>query len=173
MTPPAPVPGRRDMRRPVQNRQGEFKPSQLTLAPSGGLLCLLYSGYMADPTTITAAALVAVACQDLVGEAAKSTWEGLGRVAGLIRGKLESDSAGRQALSRVEAEPTDSQRVWDLIDVLDPHVCGDPAFRRALADIIADLSGQPTIGQFITQISGDARVGKLVVIDTVHGDVSF
>ena len=128
---------------------------------------------MTDPTTITAGALLAKACQDLIGEAAKSTWAALGRLVDVVRARIAPESPAQTALSRVEKEPANPQRVMDLIAELDPYVRDDPIFRQELIDVIAELSKEPDIGQFVTQVFDNARVGKLVIIDTVHGDVSF
>jgi gamma-glutamyl phosphate reductase len=128
---------------------------------------------VADPITITAASLVAKAAQDVVGEATKSAWAGLGRLVRLVREKLKSASSGEEALSLVEAEPSDPNHISDLISVLDPLVCGDPEFYQALVALISDLSKHQAIGRFVTEIHDQARVGKVVNIDTIHGDVSF
>jgi hypothetical protein len=128
---------------------------------------------MIDPTAITAAALLATAAQQFAGEAGKRAWSGIGHLVELVRGKLASDPEGRAALATTDATPTDQASVHALAQALNRHVMSDPTFGAALAEAIRAAERDPAIGRFVTQISGNARVGKLVTIDTVHGTVSF
>jgi hypothetical protein len=128
---------------------------------------------MADATSLTAAALVASAYQAFATEAGKAGWAGLRHVIDLVRGKLSNDGRGQEALAEVETSPGDVDRVRQLADVLEMHLVNSPDFGRELAALISTAEADPVVGPMVTQVSGNARVGKLVVINTVNGDVSF
>ena len=127
----------------------------------------------ADPVMITAAALVAKGFETVAGEAGRSAWTGMGRLLGLVRNKLRADPQGQHALASVEADPANQASVQALAEVIASHGTKDQRFHEMLRELVADAGQHPTIGRFVVQVSEQAKIGKLVNIDTVHGDVSF
>jgi len=126
-----------------------------------------------DPISITAAALVATALQAFATEAGQGAWSGLSRLVKLIRAKLAGDKAGNKALDQVQANPADEARTRDLAAAIDRHASADASFRESLAGLLREAQGDPIIGQFVTTVSGNAQVGKIVNIRDVTGNVSF
>jgi len=126
-----------------------------------------------DPISITAAALVATALQAFATEAGQGAWSGLSRLVKLIRAKLAGDEAGNKALDQVQANPADEARTRDLAAAIDRHASADASFRESLAGLLREAQGDPIIGQFVTTVSGNAQVGKIVNIRDVTGNVSF
>jgi hypothetical protein len=127
----------------------------------------------ADPVMITAAALVAKGFETAAGEAGRSAWTGMGRLLGLVRNKLRGDRQGQQALASVETAPANQASVETLAEIIASHATKDHQFREMLRELVVDAEQHPTIGRFVVEVSEQAKIGKLVNIDTVHGDVSF
>jgi hypothetical protein len=129
---------------------------------------------MVDPITITVATLLASkAVEALGGKVGEGLWAGIGRLAGLVREKLGGDSAGAAALERLEANPQDRTAVERLAGELDRHAAADPDFHQQLTALVEEARRDPKAGQFVTNVYGNAQVGKLVNIGDVQGNVSF
>jgi hypothetical protein len=129
---------------------------------------------MADPVTITAATLLATkAVEGFGGEAGKDLWRGFGRLVELVRSKFAHDPAARAALERAQSEPDNQTRLAELTEALHSHSAQDPTFGAQLADLVDQARQDPTVGRFVTQVYGNAKVGKLVNIDTVQGDFNM
>jgi hypothetical protein len=111
--------------------------------------------------------------QGVAGNAAQGVWDGFGRLVGIIREKLGGEARGQEVLEQVTTAPDDQRRVAQLAAVLESHAAESPDFHRALAELVTEAQREPSLGRFVTEVSGNARVGKLTNIDTVHGDVSF
>ena len=126
-----------------------------------------------DPISITAAALVATALQAFATQAGQGAWSGLSRLVNLIRAKLAGDEAGNKALDQVQASPADEARTRELAAAIDRHASADASFRESLAGLLREAQADPIIGQFVTTVSGNAEVGKIVNIGDVTGNVSF
>jgi vacuolar-type H+-ATPase catalytic subunit A/Vma1 len=125
-------------------------------------------------TATAAATLFAqAAIQEIGGQVGQGAWEGMSRLIRIIREKLGGESLGQEALDQVETAPDDQRKVEALAAVLQSHAAESPSFHRELAGLVAEAQHEPSLGRFVTEISGNARVGKLTNIDTVHGDVSF
>jgi hypothetical protein len=127
-----------------------------------------------DVTATTAAAWFAQeALKGLGGQVATAAWTGLTRLVRLIRDRFQDDPQARQVIEDVQAEPGDQHNVAALAQLLTVHAAQDPSFREELTAMIADAERQQKTARFSTQVSGNAHVGKLTNIETVHGDVSF
>jgi hypothetical protein len=127
-----------------------------------------------DLTATAAATLFAhAAIQGIGGHAGQGMWEGMGRLVGIISDRLGGRPRDQEVLDQVAAAPGDERKVEALAAVLKSHVTESPDFYRALAGLVAEAQREPSVGRFVTEVSGNARVGKLTNIDTVHGDVSF
>ena len=49
----------------------------------------------------------------------------------------------------------------------------DPLFKSALQAALEDAEKSPETGQFVTQVMGNARVGKITNIGIMHGNATF
>jgi hypothetical protein len=126
-----------------------------------------------DPISLTAAALVTAALQAFATEAGQGAWSGLNRLVKLIRTKLAGDDAGSRALEEAEANPGDEVRTRELAVAINRHASTDASFREHLGELLRDAQADPIVGQFVTTVSGNAEVGKIVNIRDVTGNVSF
>lgn len=126
-----------------------------------------------DPISITAAALVAKALDEFATEAGKRAWAGLGKLVALVKSKFTGDDEAAATLAGAEDTAGDQARVDALAASIDRHVSADPAFHAAVSKLVREAEGDPMVGTFVTKISGNAQVGKVVNISDVHGDVSF
>jgi hypothetical protein len=129
---------------------------------------------MLDPLALTAATLLTTrALEGLGGEAGKSAWLGVQRLARAVREKLANDPDGESVLEHARTIPQDQALILRLAQVLDRHLSEDTAFHATLTGFVADMRRNPVAGQFVTQISDSAQVGKVVQIGNVEGDVTF
>jgi hypothetical protein len=127
-----------------------------------------------DLTATAAATLFAqAAIEGVGGQVGQGVWEGMGRLVRIIRDKVGGESRGQELLDRVEAAPDNQREVEALAALLESHAAKSPGFYRELAGLVAEAQREPSLGRFVTEVSGNARVSKLTNIDTVHGDVSF
>jgi hypothetical protein len=125
--------------------------------------------------TATAAAtfFATAAIEGVGGQVRKEAGEALGRLVRFVRERLGGEPEGRAVLSDVEATPDDQGKVEALAAVLESHAVESRDFYRELAGLVVEAQREPSLARFVTEVSGNARVGKLTNIDTVHGDVSF
>ncbi|MFI7114481.1 hypothetical protein ACIBK9_49790 [Nonomuraea sp. NPDC050227] len=129
---------------------------------------------MIDPVFLTAATLFLSKLIDgVTGEMGRETWNGMKRLVELVRDRLSGDDSAQEVISGVEAGNDVPEAARSLAEVLDRHAASDPAFRRTLAELIGEGMADPAAGRMVTQIYGNAEVGKVVTIGTVTGDVSF
>lgn len=127
-----------------------------------------------DPIAITAATLVAKwAAEGMVKEAAKSAWEGLKKIYDAVRVKFTGDKESSEVLHRLEEKPTSEGRTKELAEVLDERLKADPAFAKELRDLVKEAGTQPATSSFVTQVMDNARVGKVINIETIYGGAKF
>lgn len=126
-----------------------------------------------DPISITAAALVAKALDEFATEAGRRTWAGLGKLVALVRSRFTGDGDAAATLTEAEDAPGDQERVDALAASIDRHLSADPGFHAAVSELVREAEGDPMVGTFVTKVSGNAQVGKVVNISEVHGNVSF
>jgi hypothetical protein len=128
---------------------------------------------MADPVAITAATLLATkAVEGFAGEAGAGLWRGFGRLVELVRSKFAQDPVATAALERVQSRPGDQTGLVELAEALRNH-SQDADFGSQLAELVDQARRDPTVGRFVTQVYGNAKVGKLVNVDTVQGDFNM
>ena len=127
-----------------------------------------------EPIAIAAATLVAKwAAETVVKEAAKSAWSGLTKIYEAVSKKFSGDDESKEVLNRVEQKPTSEGRVRELAEVIDERIKADPSFAQELARLVQEAGKEPASAGFVTQVMDNAKVGKIVNIDTIHGDVHF
>lgn len=126
-----------------------------------------------DPLSITVAALVVKALEQVASEGGRAAWAGLSRLVGAVRARFAGDDSARAALEAAEAAPADEAATRQLATEIDRVAAQDTSFRATLADLVREAQGDRVVGEFVTQVSGNAQVDKIVNIGDVTGNVSF
>jgi tetratricopeptide (TPR) repeat protein len=124
-----------------------------------------------EPLAGTAASLLAGASLGRQGRAAElNAWPDLAQLVALIYRAAADDSTVRAALEAVTAAPRDPDYVAALGHAL--HDCADnhTELRAQLAGLLDQAQHDPTAGPLVTEISGHAKVGKVVTIGRA-GDI--
>jgi hypothetical protein len=127
-----------------------------------------------DPATLalTAAGLVAMkALEAAGGEAGKTGWQALGRIAQTIRGWFAGDPDATETLDRLEAKPESQARAAELAEVLQPRLEADPRLVAELARLVDQAKADPQTASFVTTVADNARVGRITNIGQITGDV--
>jgi hypothetical protein len=127
-----------------------------------------------DPATLalTAAGLIAKkALEAASGEAGKTGWQALGRIAQTIRGWFAGDYEATETLDRLEAKPESQARAAELAEVLTPRLETDPRLVAELTRLVDEAKADPQTASFVTTIQDNARVGRITNIGQVTGDV--
>ena len=126
-----------------------------------------------DPLSLTVATLLSMkAAEAFGGEAGRSAWAGLRRLGEFVRHKLGGDPEVAEVLNDSPDQPVET-RTEIIATAIERHVQLEPSFRQELSGILREAQEDPAIAQFVTQISGNASVGKITNIGDVHGNVSF
>lgn len=130
-----------------------------------------------DPLSLTVAALLAQkAAEGFADSAAKTLWDRLDglrqKVVARFRGEPAAETA-LAALAAMESEPGDAARMRAVAAIIEEHIRTHEPFRDALADEVTKAAQDPALAPFITTVSGQAHVGKIVNIEHIHGDVTF
>jgi tetratricopeptide (TPR) repeat protein len=115
-----------------------------------------------DPSASTAASLLAGTV--LGGPDELAAWPGLARLVAVLHQTASGDSTLHAALEAVSAAPEDPGRVAALAYAVDALASRDSGLRAELARLLDQARQHPTAGGVVTQIAGQARVGKLVTI---------
>ena len=123
---------------------------------------------------VAAASLLATKLgEGFAGEAGKSAWDAAKRLFGLVQSKFEDDPEATAALEGLQAEPPDQSHIRAVAEALQNHAERDRAFRAELETLVVEAEQARSTAKALTQISGNARVGKVATIGDVRGDVSF
>jgi hypothetical protein len=132
------------------------------------------SGVDGSVVAIAAASLLAARLgEGFAGEAGKSAWGAAKRLAELVRSKFAGDPDAMTALDGLQTGPPDPARIRAVAEALQNHAERDETFRAALRALVAEAEGHGSGPTALTEISGNARVGKVATIGDVQGDVSF
>lgn len=121
------------------------------------------------------AAAVYAKAQERAAERAVEGGEGVvQRLASWLRGSLSAlgGEAASSALESVGRAPNSLSNVEALAVVLDDRAAGDANFRIRLAALVDEVRRDPIACSFVTEVYGNAQVGKIVNIDQA-GDVSL
>lgn len=125
-----------------------------------------------EPLSITVATLIVTyAAQAFGGRIGEAAASGVKNLVALVRRKLTGTA--QAALAEAVKAPQDAAKAEALAGPLDAAIKNDDEFRRQLESAVDALRSDPELGQFVTTVSGHARVGKIVNIANVTGNVSF
>jgi flavin-dependent dehydrogenase len=127
-----------------------------------------------DPIAIASATLAAkCVIEGFAKEAGKSAWGALTKIYDAIRARLAGSEDSIEVLQRMETKPTSQGRITELAEVLDEYIKADSSFGEVLQRLVKEAGSHEETSSFVTQVMGDARVGKITNIGTVHGQVRF
>jgi len=73
----------------------------------------------------------------------------------------DDDDYAKTTLDRLGEEPANERRQAALEDLLVEKSKTDPAFAKQLADLVKDAAQHEETNQFVTQVSGNAKVGHI------------
>lgn len=107
-------------------------------------------------------------------EVGKNSWEKVKGIYQAICQKFarDKDDYAQQTLKRLEEKPTEKRRQEALEAILEEKL-DDSDFAAQLAELVKDTTqGQP-VSQFVTQVFGHGRVGKVANIGSVEGSVTL
>jgi hypothetical protein len=118
-----------------------------------------------------AAAVLLVPYLSKVGEvvadkAGGKAWETVEGLYETIRRKFtaDQDDYAEKTLQRLEEQPTNKGRQEALADLLAEKGQSDPKFAEELSGSVRGASQDTAVIQFMTEVYGEAQVGKLINI---------
>jgi hypothetical protein len=121
-------------------------------------------------TAAAAAAILAPYLAKVGEEFSKKIGEGaykkLASLYEAIKSKFiaDKDEFAQKTLERLEAQPTTESRQAALADVLVEKAQADGKFADNLGNLTKDAAADKTVNQFLTQVYGEGRVGKILNI---------
>jgi hypothetical protein len=86
---------------------------------------------------------------------------------------VDQDSSARKALDEMTRQPNDAQHQATLAALLARHAQADPDFARELARLVETATQDASAVSVVNMVSGEARVGKIVTVRDVSGDLKF
>jgi hypothetical protein len=125
----------------------------------------------------TAVLLLAPYLKDAASGAAKKAGEAaaghLGSLLQLIRRQLmvaeeSDDTYPMQTLRRLEEQPDNEKRQTTLAAVLGERVAADSEFGQDLANLVQRARTDSAVMQFVTNVSGQAQVERIINISATH-----
>src|SRR2546421_13083578 len=133
-------------------------------------------GSLMDGSVVAIAAATLLATkvgEGFAGEAGKSAWGATKRLSGLVRRAFAGNLEAAAALDDLEAGPPDDARIRAVAEALRERAENDEAFRAELEALVAAAEQDRSAAKALTQVFGNARVGKVATFGDAHGDVSF
>jgi hypothetical protein len=127
-----------------------------------------------DPAALalTAGGLIAKkALEAASGEAGKTGWQAVGRIADTIRSWFAGDREAADALDRLEAKPESQARTAELAEVLTSRLEADPRLVAELTRLVEEARADPQTASFVTTVADNAQVGRIANIGQITGDV--
>ncbi|WP_146104101.1 hypothetical protein [Nonomuraea solani] len=125
---------------------------------------------------LLASAAAALIAQGFLSEAGASTWASVERMVVTIRDRFTGESSAQAALERVQAQPEDEASVDQLAIQVARAMQSDTDFADMVKDFVECEGRDPRGSQVISRVYNDykgAQIGKVVNVETVHGDMNF
>jgi len=134
-------------------------------------------GKIVEPVSLTLGAIAAAIyakAQDRAVEGAVGGAEGAARgFAAWLRARFFDNDLGQRALDDVAHTPKDRSAVDVLARVIDARAqYNDDTFGAELAALVEAVQHDGQVASFVTEVYGDARIGKIVNIGQAR-DVSL
>ncbi|MEU8361475.1 hypothetical protein AB0C27_36215 [Nonomuraea sp. NPDC048882] len=125
---------------------------------------------------LLASAAAALVAQGFLSEAGASTWVSVERMVASLRARFTGESSAQAALERVQAQPEDETSVDQLAIHVARAMKSDTHFADAVKEFVESEGQDPRGSQVISRVYNDyrnAQIGKVVNVETVHGDMNF
>ncbi|NAS27082.1 hypothetical protein GT755_36125 [Herbidospora sp. NEAU-GS84] len=127
-----------------------------------------------DPLSITVVGLVAAKlAEGFGGELGTRAAGALSDLVTRVKARISGDPEAEAAMSDIEAGDQAEEPRETVAEALSKALESDPELREQLSRLVGEVRGDPKAVSFVTHVSGDAQVGKIVTIGEVTGDVSF
>ena len=82
----------------------------------------------------------------------------------------DHDTDAEQSLTSLAAKPDSEARQATVAEVLADKAQADPAFAKELADLVQQAGKDPGVTQFLTNVYGEGRVGKIINVGQQIGN---
>ena len=127
-----------------------------------------------DELALTAATIAAKwAAESFVKEGAKSAFAALKPVYDWVKAKLTLDPPAAAALEDLSVQQGKPEAVTEIARAISAQLTSDGGVREELERLIAGAREDGAAGGFVVHVMEGAKVGKIVSIGTVIGDVNF
>lgn len=127
-----------------------------------------------DELALTAATIAAKwAAESFVKEGTKSAFAALKPVYDWVKAKLTRDAPAAAALDDLAVQQGKPEAVTEVARAISAQLASDGAAKEELGRLIIKAREDGAAGGFVVQVMEGAKVGKIVSIGTVIGDVSF
>jgi hypothetical protein len=127
-----------------------------------------------DELALTAATIAAKwAAESFVKEGAKSAFAALKPVYDWVKAKLTGDPPAAAALNDLTGQQDKPEAVTEIARAISAQLASDGAAKEELGRLVAKARQDGVAGAFVVQVMEGAKVGKIVSIGTIVGDVNF
>ncbi|PWE53669.1 hypothetical protein DEM27_24300 [Metarhizobium album] len=127
-----------------------------------------------EPIAIAAATLAAKwAAESIVKEAAKSAFTSLKPVYDWIVVNLRGRPASEAVLDNLAMQPNETTTIEAVALIVNEAIQKDPALKSNLDALLERAKQDDATHSFVVQVFEGARVGKIVTIGTVNGNVTI
>ncbi|MFJ8346006.1 hypothetical protein ACIQ9J_06470 [Streptomyces sp. NPDC094153] len=125
---------------------------------------------------LVAATSSALLAQGFLAEAGKRTWQGTTALLETIRRRFQGNRSVESTLERLEQEPRNEAALTTMTHLLTASMMNDAQFFRTLRELVEQAPNTSISPEFVSKIYNNyqnARIEKIVNIETVHGDLNF
>jgi hypothetical protein len=128
-----------------------------------------------EALAIAAATLAAQwALEGFAKEAGKSSFVALKPIYEWVKSKLTSDGTAPQAaFDKLAADPRSQTNTTEVAKLLSDKLQAEPALKAELGQLVAAAEQDNRAHDFVVRVMDNAKVGKIVSIGTVIGNVTF
>jgi hypothetical protein len=128
-----------------------------------------------EALAIAAATLAAQwASEGFAKEAGKSSFVALKPIYDWVKSKLAGDGTAPQAaFDKLAADPSNQTNTTEVAKILSNKLQAEPSLKEELSQLVAAAEQDNRAHDFVVRVMDNARVGKIVSIGTVIGNVSF
>ncbi|MFM9450370.1 hypothetical protein [Streptomyces europaeiscabiei] len=125
---------------------------------------------------LVAATSSALLAQGFLAEAGRSAWQGTTELLQTIRRRFRGDSNAESTLERLEQTPQDEAVTARMTYWLAASMAEDAAFYDTLRQLVEQAPSTSVSPEVVSRIYNNyqnAKIEKIVNIETVHGDLNF
>ncbi|MEU6463415.1 hypothetical protein [Streptomyces sp. NPDC046976] len=125
---------------------------------------------------VVAAASSALLAQGFLSEAGKSAWQGTTALLETVRRRFRGDRNVESTLERMEQDPRNEDVAARMTQWLAATMIRDAHFFDTMKRFVDQASNSPVASEVVSRTYNNyqnAKIEKIVNIDTVHGDLNF